>query len=116
MKCEATVVCARCRKNKSLWGIRAQKRMSKWVFTWSFPLKEDVAKRERFTEATINAQGERDGKFPGCPYCESKELIYCSGCRRISCYGGENVFHCPWCGGSGEVTHDEWSGVKGGGY
>ena len=118
MKKNAVVVCARCYKQKKLFGIRTEKRGNSWFFTWAFPIKEAAAKREGFSETSIEGNTtEYADEYPGCPYCKQMEFIYCGNCGKISCFGNEQYFTCPSCNSSGEVTSG-WDGVNlsGGGH
>lgn len=117
MKCEATVIAARCSGNKSLWGIRAQKEDTGWRFTWSFPLKEDVAKREGYDHTSMNGSFSSTQDFPGCPYCGSKAQLQCGKCGKLFCWDGKTMMaECPWCGNTGIVAACGWNNVSGGGY
>ena len=116
MKKLATVICSRCGKQKKQYGIRTEKINNKWFFTWTFPIKEEVAKREGYSDTVINDTPSTQEGFPGCPFCNSKDMIYCDGCHKLNCYNGEEKFTCQWCGNTGNVTNNGWGSLSGGGY
>ena len=68
MKKTAIVMCARCEKDCKLFGIRVEKRQKNWHFTWTFPLREDLAEREGFTRNNIKGEDTTfDEEYHGCP-------------------------------------------------
>jgi hypothetical protein len=103
------IITARCRKSKQSYGVRLE-RMSadRWEATWSFPIKDGVAKREGYAEATIEGHFDFSTKYPGCPFCQAGGLFQCD-CEKLGCWDGstERVV-CPTCNKKitlgGEVT------------
>ena len=116
MRKTVTVICSRCGKNKTLYGIRTEKTSGRWYFTWAFPLKDSVAKNEGWSDTVINESPSNREDFNGCPYCKSKALIYCSNCHQLNCYNSEEYFTCAWCGQGGTVSNTGWGSLSGGGY
>jgi len=117
----ATVVLAKCSKNRKLFGIRVEEREKRWVRTWAFPLDEAKAKNEGF-DANKVTLGDTDSKYPGCPYCRDSGFAKCGSCEKIGCLGGtekkgEKVsYTCPWCGNSGDLVCVDSVDTSGGGY
>jgi hypothetical protein len=118
MQKEATVIMASCRKQKRVFGIRAEKIKRDWHFTWAFSIDEKAAKREGYDSTSVNGNIIIDNEYPGCPYCDSKSFIQCGNCHKISCWDYETAFFkCPVCGNSGEVySAESFENIKGGGY
>ena len=116
MKRTATVICAKCGKSKRMYGIRTEKNNSHWQFTWAFPIKDEVSKREGYSDTVINESPSNREDFNGCPYCHSKTMIYCNNCQKLNCYNGEEMFTCGWCGMTGSVSNTGWGSLSGGGY
>ncbi len=116
MKRTVTVICAKCSKTKKMYGIRTEKMNGSWFFTWAFPLEKSVADKEKYSETVINDAPSNSENYNGCPYCTSKNLIYCSNCGKLNCDNGEEMFICGWCGLSGTVSHDGWGTLSGGGF
>lgn len=117
---QVVILCARCAKNKKMFGVTTEKREGAWHFVWAFKLREDVARREKFDSSKIDGGATcTDEKYPGCPYCGARGFIHCGSCGGICCFTGEeNRFTCPHCGNSGEVAHEGWDGISlsGGGF
>lgn len=38
-----------------------------------------------------------------CPDCGSVDFVRCGACGKQTCYKGTGLFHCAYCGNSGEV-------------
>jgi hypothetical protein len=103
MGVEATVIIAKCGKTQKIYGIRVERRNKDWYKTWAFKINEKSAKREGFDKTVINGKFNADKEYNGCPYCHSSEFIKC-GCGKISCWNGEKIVKCSWCGAKGEIS------------
>lgn len=112
----ATVICARCYVSKKQYGIRTEKIDAHWYFTWAFPLKKSVADHEKYSETVINESPSQTESFNGCPFCKTKNFIYCGGCGKLNCYNGDEKFVCQWCNMSGTVSNSDWGSLLGGGF
>ncbi len=115
MKLEANVILGKC-YNKELYGMRVQKADGDWIRTWAFPIKEGTASEEGFDKVKITGSFHAADDYPGCPYCEGQGFIVCGVCKKISCYHGEEISVCHWCGNSSRVTISDSLDVSGGGY
>lgn len=100
---EAVVIIAKCKESKKAYGIRVEKRGNDWYRTWAFKIGEKSAKREGFDKTVINGRFQADIEYNGCPHCGTKEFTRCS-CGKISCWNGERIVKCNWCGGTGEIA------------
>lgn len=117
MKKIAIVITPMCGIRNRKYGIRIEKRNGTWYKTWAFPFKNEINEYDESNSGQMDLSNlEQDDEFPGCPFCQSEDLIQCGACSNISCYGGEREFTCPWCGNVGEVTSGGWNNVAGGGY
>ena len=96
--------------------MRVQKLNNDWIRTWAFPIRESDASEEGFDQIQLNGTFNETEDYPGCPYCEGKGFIVCGKCKKISCYHGEEISQCQWCGNSSRVTYSENLDVSGGGY
>lgn len=96
---EAAVIIAKCPKTRMAYGIRVQKMGDQdWWRTWSFEIDEASASREGYDANTIEGNLYALDTYPGCPYCGTTRLFYCS-CGKIACGGPDSVdYTCPWCG------------------
>ncbi len=101
---EAVIVLCKCRKHHKTYGIRAEKiGYDNWAFTWAFPIKETVAKREGYDNSSVKGSITFTEEFPGCPYCGGMNWVVCS-CGHLNCTIMENgVFICEWCGEQGTI-------------
>lgn len=100
---EATVIISKCSKSQKIYGIRVERRKNDWYRTWAFKINEKSAEREGFNKTTINGKFIASADYNGCPYCKSREFIKC-GCGKISCWNGEKMIKCIWCGTRGEIA------------
>ncbi len=67
---EASVVMAKCRHTKGLFGIRIERRTDDvWYCTWAFKLSEKKAANEGYMNNKISGKISFDEEYPGCPYC-----------------------------------------------
>lgn len=97
------IVLGRCRRSRQLFGIRfEEKGRNRWMADWAFAMKAKAAEREGYERSEITGSFSFGAAFPGCPSCEAKSLVKCS-CGRVSCWGGERVVNCPWCGNTGQI-------------
>lgn len=103
MGVEATVIIAKCVNTKKIYGIRVERRNNDWHKTWAFKINEKSAKREGFDKTVIHGKFRADDEYNGCPYCGSREFTKC-GCGKISCWNGEKIVRCAWCGAKGEIS------------
>ena len=117
MENEAVIALCKCKESKKTYGIRFERISANlWKYTWAFPIKEDTARREGYTETAINGVIEPDPKYPGCPYCGRNNFILCS-CGKLGCHipSPGNMFTCDWCGMTGELTCVDSVSIKTGG-
>ncbi len=101
---EALVILCKCAESHKTYGIRAEKASpNNWIFTWAFPIKEDVAKREGYEQSSISGNISFAENYPGCPYCGGLNWTVCS-CGHLSCTVlKNNIFTCEWCGAKGKI-------------
>ena len=102
---EATIIMARCLKNKKLFGMRVQKMEDNdWWRTWAFEVDERRAAKEGYQATAVEGNLYALDSYPGCPYCGAKEFVRCGTCGRLTCWNQEDKYVCAWCGNSGDVT------------
>jgi len=113
---EAKIALCKCGRRKEMFGIRMEKCGNDWNLTWAFPIKESAAKRENYDETTISGLLHCIDEYPGCPFCETKCMIICGFCKRLTCNSdGNKHFTCEWCGNQGEIGGEyDGSGIKSG--
>lgn len=101
MEIEAAVAMCKCKKVHKMFGIRFEKSKSdQWKYTWAFPIKEDVAKREGYDETLIKGMVYPEHGYRGCPYCGERMFVVCN-CGKLNCKILDpitNEFECQWCG------------------
>ena len=114
----ATVVLAKCTKTKKLYGMRMEERGGDWVRTWAFPIDEQKAKREGFTDNKISGTLQAVDGYPGCPYCGAMVCFTDASphCGKMSCFDGGTQHTCPWCEQTYGVHYADKVNVSGGGY
>lgn len=102
---DIVIVMGRCSLSNQGFGIRFERRAAnEWSATWSFGIKEYVAKKEGYEKAEITGTFVFDDAFPGCPHCSARSFFRCE-CGKLACWNGESPnFTCPWCGQSGELS------------
>lgn len=102
---EAAIALCKCKQSKKTYGVRFERfGNNMWKYTWAFPIKEDVARREGYTATTIYGAVEPDIKYPGCPYCGAKYFVVCE-CGKLNCnISTGNIFTCGWCGSTGTLV------------
>ncbi len=109
---EAAVVLCKCHKAHKTYGVRFENREGQWVYTWAFPIKESVAKREGYDKSVIKGQIAPTVDYPGCPYCGIRGFIVCE-CGRLNCNEqGIREFTCEWCGTRGTLRQYDGSGFS----
>jgi hypothetical protein len=116
MRVKANVILARCSNERETYGMRIEEKEGDWIRTWAFPVRQEMAEREGFDKVEIHGSFLATEEYPGCPYCKGSGFFVCSGCGKISCYHGESITCCKWCGRSaGTETRDKLD-VSGGGF
>lgn len=101
---KALAVMAVCPEAKKYYGITVDYlRKGAYKFVWAFKIDKDKAKREGYDSQRVHGSVELDSEYPGCPYCKSKQFIFCS-CGAVMCWHGQRVVTCPSCGQTGEVS------------
>jgi ribosomal protein S27E len=115
MKVEATIVMARCSKNKAPYGMRLQKAQGIWVGTWAFPLQESAAKKEGYDSKSVSGDIDLLDEYPGCPHCGAGGFVQCGKCKKIGCFSSQmKSVTCPHCGNVMENFSDGgFSDIKG---
>jgi hypothetical protein len=113
---EAFAVMAVCPETKKYYGITVDYlSRNSFKFVWAFKVDPEKAHREGYDTKSVSGSVTLDDDYPGCPYCKSKQFIFCS-CGAIICWHGQKVVTCPKCGASGEVTSVSSVNLKGGGF
>lgn len=113
---KAFAIMAFCPKKKKSYGITVDEvGCNAYKFIWSFPIDKDKAHREGYDSKSVHGCVEMDVDYPGCPYCHSKQYIFCS-CGSVMCWHGQKVVTCSKCGQSGVVTMASSFDLHGGGY
>jgi hypothetical protein len=113
---EAFAVMAVCPKTKNNYGITVDYlSRNSFKFVWTFKVDPEKAHREGYDTKSVSGSVTLDENYPGCPYCKSKQFVFCS-CGAIMCWHGQRVVTCPKCGASSEVTFVSSVNLKGGGF
>lgn len=112
----ANVILAKCRTDKELYGMRVEECGKDWIRTWAFKIREDMARHEGFDKVFISGSFAMTDEYPGCPYCGGNRFIVCGVCKKISCYNGEDISVCRWCGNKSTVVKRDRLNVKGGDF
>lgn len=113
---KAFAVMAVCPEAKKYYGITVDYlRKGAYKFVWAFKIDKDKAKREGYDSQRVHGSVELDSEYPGCPYCKSKQFIFCS-CGAVMCWHGQRVVTCPSCGQTGEVSSVSSVDLHGGGF
>ncbi len=115
---EASVVMAKCTKEKKPFGIRVEQREDMaWYCNWAFRISEQAAANEGYGNTVIDGIVKIDGDYPGCPYCGATGWVRCGQCGKLTCQAsGEEFFQCEWCGNSGKSVMSDKFKLTGGGY
>lgn len=99
MTMKASVILIRCSRNKSVFGARTQQMNDDdWWRTWAFAIDEDRANREGYDLETVKGNLYCTDEYPGCPYCGTKSFVQCNKCGKLTCWNGETILDCQWCG------------------
>ena len=53
----------------------------KWIGTWAFAIRDDVAKKEKYDSKRIKGTFEFAPSFPGCPNCGRERPVSMSSMR-----------------------------------
>lgn len=114
---EAKIALCKCKETHKTYGVRFEQMSNGWKYTWAFPIKENVAKREGYDATILKGTLVQDTEYPGCPYCGAKYFIVCGTCGKLNCNTGiiAGKFTCEWCSTIGEIVGYDGSGVKSGG-
>jgi len=95
---EATVITVKCARTSKLYGMRMEKKDTKWVATWAFRLSEVTAKSEKYDKEKVSGELDMDDNYPGCPYCGSYGLIQCGSCGKLFDWDGKSQnISCVHC-------------------
>lgn len=112
---KAFAIMAVCPEAKKYYGITIDYlRKNAYKFVWAFKIEKDKAKREGYDSQRVHGSVELDAEYPGCPYCKSKQFIFCS-CSAVMCWHGQHVVTCPFCGQTGKVSSVSSVDLHGGG-
>lgn len=114
---EAKVIMAKCEKYKDAFGIRIQKEQTAWLITWAFEIDEKIASKEGFGSASsMKASLVFSGDYPGCPHCGANSMFTCGKCGQVSCWDGNEMTTCAWCGNKTKVKIVDELNIKSGGF
>lgn len=115
MEREARIALCKCREGKKTYGVRFEKSVNSWKYTWAFTIKESAAKREGYDNTKIIGDIYPDAKYPGCPYCKTRSFVICS-CGKLNCNNQKQnkEFVCEWCGSAGTLVDYEGNGFQSG--
>jgi len=99
------IILAKCNNFNKTFGIRMEESDGTvWKGTWAFPIKESTAHKEKYDKNTIHGSINFDPSYPGCPFCEAKNIFLCNNCNSVSCYDGKSkIVTCPTCHNRGRV-------------
>lgn len=101
---KAFAMMAMCPEERKYYGITVDYlRKNAYKFVWAFKIDKDKATREGYASRSVHGSIEVDARYPGCPYCKSKQVVFCS-CGTVMCWHGQRVITCPSCGDTGEVS------------
>ncbi len=93
------IIASKCAKTKKSFAMRFEEyEKNEWHATWSFTINEARARREKYDTTVLRGIFYYDqDKYPGCPYCESKEFFRCH-CGKLNCLRpGMTTVTCAWC-------------------
>ena len=112
----AFAIMAYCPEARKPYGVSVDPLThGRYKFVWAFKMGAEQGKREGYDSTNVTGTIELDSEFPGCPYCKSKQFLFCS-CGAVMCWHGQRVVTCPKCGQTGEVSSAESVNLKGGGF
>lgn len=99
------IVIAKCCNTHKTFGIRMEESEGGiWKGTWAFPIKESIAHKEKYDKNFINGMIQFDPAYPGCPYCEARNIFLCGICNKVACFNGKTeVVTCPTCNNRGRI-------------
>lgn len=113
---KAFAIMAVCPETNKTYGITVDTVSDNtYKFVWAFKIDKDKARREGYAEQHVHGFVTLDSEYPGCPYCKSKQFIFCS-CGAVMCWHGQSVVTCPSCGYHGEVSAASSVDLNGGGF
>ncbi len=113
---KAFAIMAVCPEAKKYYGVTVDfLRRGAYKFVWAFKIDKEKAKREGYDAQHVHGSVELDAQYPGCPYCKSKQFLFCS-CGAVMCWHGQKVVTCPSCGQTGEVSSVSSVDLHGGGF
>ncbi len=73
-KIHAAVGIVKCLVTQKIYGVRVEENANKkWIATWAFPIKPEVAKREGYSTSQFPLDILYDKNYPGCPFCKKHE-------------------------------------------
>lgn len=72
-KVNAIIGIVKCPHTGHLYAVRVEIQGKKWIATWSFPIKDEVAKREGYTANQFPPDIMYSKAYRGCPYCKKFE-------------------------------------------
>ena len=113
---EATVVAGKCANAGKTFGIRMEKTDGVWHCTWAFKISDTAARNEGYDSERVSGKIDVNEEYPGCPYCGTKGWFSCGKCGKLTCFSGEEIVTCGWCGNSGKTVSSDTFDLKGGGY
>lgn len=90
-------------------------RDSAYKFVWAFKIDKEKAHREGYDSHKVHGSVALDAEYPGCPYCKSKQFVFCS-CGAVICWHGQHTITCPACKQTGEVSSVSTVDLKGGSF
>ncbi len=93
------ILVARCAQTSQPFGMRMERQGggNHWSATWSFAIREGLAKKEGYDKTRIEGVIDTLPTYPGCPHCRNHGYFKCS-CGEIGCWNGESRrVACPSC-------------------
>ena len=115
---DAFVVMAQCNKTKQCIGVTFNPINSRlYRIMWSFKIKEDTARKEKYDKKSVNGNIDVDVDFQGCPYCGAKQFYFCGKCGKMVCYDGvSEIATCPNCNNQSTLQVADNFHIEGGGF
>ena len=103
---QAKYITAGCIKVRSDFKIRLECEDGNWCIVYATKLlPEDFKKTARSPKSELQVDGGiYTGNSYSCPYCGNRDIVKCSSCGGITCYNGNGMFECKFCGNAGEVS------------
>lgn len=113
---KAFAIMAVCPEAKKYFGVTVDfLREDAYKFVWAFKIDREKAQREGYASRRVHGSVELDSEYPGCPYCKSKDFVFCS-CGAVICRHGQRIMTCPSCGRTGVITSVSSVSLRGGGF